>query len=148
MALPAGGWRELTEAVRCRLPDDQLLVEDLGGMGLGGAVRADYGDLVLRRRDGAIAYHLAAVVDDAASGVTDVVRGRDLAGCTGVQVLLQQLLGLPRPRYRHHLLLLEPRGDKLAKLHMDQSAPMRSDRSISRRSSVVGWRMPPDCCRR
>ena len=72
---------------------------------------------MLRRRDGAIAYHLAVVVDDAAQAVTRVVRGRDLAACTALQVVLQRALGLPTPSYRHHLLLLEPRGEKLAKLH-------------------------------
>jgi glutamyl/glutaminyl-tRNA synthetase len=64
-----------------------------------------------------VAYHLASVVDDRESGVTRVVRGRDLAAHTGTQVALQHLLGLPTPTYRHHFLLLEPRGDKLAKLH-------------------------------
>jgi len=64
-----------------------------------------------------MAYHLACVVDDAHAGVTRVVRGRDLAAATATQVALQGLLGLPRPAYRHHLLLLEERGGKLAKLH-------------------------------
>lgn len=115
--LPAGDWRAVDGAVRCRLPGTAVVVDDMNGGSLGGPVAEAYGDPVLRRRDGAIAYHLAAVVDDAASGVTDVVRGRDLATCTGIQVLLQGLLGLPQPRFRHHLLLLEPRGDKLAKFH-------------------------------
>ena len=75
------------------------------------------GDPVLRRRDGAIAYHLAVVVDDAAEGVTRVVRGRDLAPSTAIHCVLQRALGLPTPSYRHHLLLLEERGAKLAKLH-------------------------------
>jgi len=57
------------------------------------------------------------VVDDAASGVTDVVRGRDIAPSTATQVMLQRLVGVATPRYRHHFLLLEPAGDKLAKLH-------------------------------
>ncbi|HKX45597.1 MAG TPA: glutamate--tRNA ligase family protein, partial [Planctomycetota bacterium] len=58
-----------------------------------------------------------SVVDDAAAGVTRVARGRDLATSTAVQVALQRLLGLATPVYRHHLLLLEQRGEKLAKLH-------------------------------
>ena len=69
------------------------------------------------RRDGGVAYHLANVVDDGALGVTRVVRGRDLEATTPTQVALQQRLDLPTPEYRHHFLLLEPRGEKLAKLH-------------------------------
>jgi glutamyl/glutaminyl-tRNA synthetase len=57
------------------------------------------------------------VVDDARAGVTRVVRGRDLAPSTALQVALRRLLGLSEPVYRHHLLLLEERGGKLAKLH-------------------------------
>jgi glutamyl/glutaminyl-tRNA synthetase len=71
----------------------------------------------VRRRDGAISYQLAVVVDDAAAGVTRVVRGRDIAPSTATQAALQSLLGLPAPVYRHHLLLLEERGGKLAKTH-------------------------------
>jgi len=67
--------------------------------------------------DGVLAYQLVVVVDDAVSGVTRVVRGRDIAPSTATQVLLQRALQLPTPTYRHHLLLLEPRGGKLAKLH-------------------------------
>jgi glutamyl/glutaminyl-tRNA synthetase len=90
---------------------------DEGGLDLAQDPSLALGDPVLRRRDGAIAYHLAVVVDDAAQGVTRVVRGRDLAACTALQVVLQRALALPTPSYRHHLLLLEPRGEKLAKLH-------------------------------
>ncbi len=79
---------------------------------------------MVRRRDGAVAYHLAVVVDDAAAGVTRVVRGRDLATATATQVALQRLLGLPTPVYRHHLLLLEERGRKHAKFHGAVGAPV------------------------
>ena len=68
------------------------------------------GDPIVRRRDGVIAYQLAVVVDDADAGITDVVRGRDIAPSTATQVMLQRLLGLPTPRYRHHFLLLEHSG--------------------------------------
>jgi glutamyl/glutaminyl-tRNA synthetase len=77
----------------------------------------------VRRRDGAIAYHLAGVVDDAVLGVTRIVRGEDLAGTTATQVAIARLLGLPTPGYRHHLLLLEERGGKLAKLHGSVGLP-------------------------
>jgi len=116
-ALPAGGWRACGEPLRARLPAGELCVRDESGLELRGDPSRDFGDPLVRRRDGAVAYLLASVVDDAAAGVTRVVRGRDLAASTPVQVRLQQLLGLPTPTYRHHLLLLEERGGKLAKLH-------------------------------
>jgi glutamyl-Q tRNA(Asp) synthetase len=74
-----------------------------------------WGDVVLRGRDLAASYHLAVVVDDALQGVTDVVRGRDLLAATAVHRLLQALLVLPEPRYRHHRLLLDRSGAKLSK---------------------------------
>jgi glutamyl-Q tRNA(Asp) synthetase len=78
--------------------------------------RADLGgDPVLRRKDGAIAYHLAAVADDAESGVTLVVRGDDLVEATPVQRLLQTLLAMPVPRYLHHPLIADAHGRRLAK---------------------------------
>ena len=77
---------------------------------------APWGDVVLRRRDGGAAYHLAVVVDDAAQGVTHVVRGRDLEGQTAIHRLLQALLGLPEPAlYHHHRLILDAQGRKLSK---------------------------------
>ncbi|MEZ4367531.1 MAG: glutamate--tRNA ligase family protein [Kofleriaceae bacterium] len=117
-ALPAGGWRACTEVVRARLDDAPVIPVDDGGLDLAQTPAFDMGDPIVRRRDGSVAYQLAVVVDDAAAGVTRVVRGRDLAPSTATQVALQRLLGLPTPRYRHHLLLLEPgTGGKLAKLH-------------------------------
>ena len=74
-----------------------------------------WGDVVLRGRDLAASYHLAVVVDDALQGVTDVVRGRDLLAATAVHRLLQALLGLGEPRYRHHRLVLDRTGEKLSK---------------------------------
>ncbi len=76
---------------------------------------AAWGDVVLARKDTPTSYHLAVVVDDAAQGVTDVVRGRDLFHSTSVHRLLQVLLGLPAPRYRHHRLILGADGKKLSK---------------------------------
>jgi len=116
--LPAGGWRACADAIRCRLPDGTVALADEAGDDLGQDVAAVAGDPVVRRRDGAIAYQLAVVVDDAAAGVDRVVRGRDIASSTATQAALQALLDLPRPTWRHHLLLMEERGDrKLAKLH-------------------------------
>lgn len=118
LPLPAGGWRAVGDlAVRVRLPDERVELVDEGGVVLSQTPSIELGDPIVRRRDGAIAYQLAVVVDDADEGITDVVRGRDIAPSTATQVLLQRLLGIPTPRYRHHFLLLEPAGDKLAKLH-------------------------------
>jgi glutamyl/glutaminyl-tRNA synthetase len=115
--LPEGGWRAVGVNLRVRLPDDHVALVDDGGMDLSQTPAYDMGDPIVRRRDGVIAYQLAVVVDDADGGVTDVVRGRDIAPSTATQVLLQRLLGYATPRYRHHFLLLEPHGEKLAKLH-------------------------------
>jgi glutamyl-Q tRNA(Asp) synthetase len=73
------------------------------------------GDFVLQRADGVFAYQLAVVVDDAAQGVTDVVRGEDLAGSTARQIVLQRMLALPTPRYLHTPLVLGDDGSKLSK---------------------------------
>jgi glutamyl-Q tRNA(Asp) synthetase len=76
---------------------------------------AEIGDIVLARRDIGTSYHLAVVVDDAAQGITDVVRGEDLAPATAIHVILQRLLGLPTPRYHHHRLIRDETGKRLAK---------------------------------
>jgi glutamyl-Q tRNA(Asp) synthetase len=78
-------------------------------------VAAAVGDVILRRRDAVIAYLLAVVVDDAAQGVTHVVRGADLLDNTPRQIYLQRALGLPQPAYAHVPVLAEPDGTKLAK---------------------------------
>jgi glutamyl-Q tRNA(Asp) synthetase len=86
------------------------------------------GDFVLQRADGPWAYQLAVVVDDAEQGITDVVRGEDLADNSARQIHLQRLLGLPTPRYLHTPLLRDARGDKLSKSNgaaaLDVSDPL------------------------
>ncbi|PCD04345.1 tRNA glutamyl-Q(34) synthetase GluQRS [Sphingomonas spermidinifaciens] len=98
---------------------------------IAGRVAADpaiHGDVVLARKDAPSSYHLAVTVDDAAQGVTHVVRGRDLFAATHVHRLLQALLGLPTPVYRHHPLLAGPDGERLAKRHGAPSlAAMRAE---------------------
>ena len=73
------------------------------------------GDVILARKDLGVAYHLASVVDDGESGVTQVIRGEDLKDARHIQRLLQALLGLPAPTYRHHRLITGPDGKRLAK---------------------------------
>jgi glutamyl-Q tRNA(Asp) synthetase len=79
------------------------------------------GDVVLARKDLGVAYHLASVVDDALQGVTHVIRGEDLAEAAHIHRLLQVLLGLPQPVYRHHRLLTGPDGKKFSKRDHAQS---------------------------
>ncbi|HML14355.1 MAG TPA: tRNA glutamyl-Q(34) synthetase GluQRS [Xanthobacteraceae bacterium] len=79
------------------------------------AQAAQWGDVVLGRKDTPTSYHLAVVIDDALQGVTNVVRGEDLFWATGVHRLLQQLLDLPSPIYHHHRLIRDADGRKLAK---------------------------------
>ena len=78
-------------------------------------VAAEVGDFVLKRADGLWAYQLAVVVDDAAQGITDIVRGEDLADNTPRQIVLRQALGLPAPRHLHTPLVLAADGQKLSK---------------------------------
>jgi len=79
------------------------------------ASERDIGDAILARKDAPASYHLSCVVDDAASGVTTVVRGADLRASTPIQRLLQMLLGLPVPTYLHHPLVAHADGRRLAK---------------------------------
>lgn len=102
------------------------------------AAAQPWGDIVIARKDALSSYHLAVVVDDAAQGVTDVVRGRDLQQATDVHHLLQALLGLPTPRYHHHALVTGPDGRRLAK--RDDAASLSSMRA----AGVDGVRLAND----
>lgn len=85
------------------------------------------GDVVLARKDLGVAYHLAAIVDDALQGVTHIIRGEDLFASTHVHRLLQELLGLPAPTYHHHALVMGPDGKRYAK--RDQAHTLRALRA-------------------
>ncbi|HIE1099998.1 MULTISPECIES: tRNA glutamyl-Q(34) synthetase GluQRS [Stenotrophomonas] len=116
-------------AVRFRVPAGSVVQFDDGLRGPQRQdVHAEVGDFVLRRADGCWAYQLAVVVDDAAQGVTEVVRGADLLDSTARQILLQQALGLAVPRYWHLPLLLDAPGHKLSKslaaLPVDSTRPL------------------------
>jgi glutamyl-tRNA synthetase len=103
--------RERPPALRLRASSELITVDDA----LAGRFTGAVDDVVLRRNDGVPAYNLAVVVDDAAQGVTDVVRGDDLLPSTPRQVLLQRLLGLPAVRYVHVPLVVGADGERLAK---------------------------------
>lgn len=112
---------------------------------------APWGDVVLARKGGGASYHLAVVVDDAAQGVSDVVRGRDLAIATPLQRLLQVLLGLPEPRYHHHPLVCDSSGKRLAK--RDAAASLTSLRAKHRDGLALAamlraGELPVGYCRR
>ena len=86
-----------------------------GETGVVAAAPQAWGDVILARKETPTSYHLSVVVDDALQGITDVVRGQDLFHATSVHRLLQHLLGLPEPVYRHHRLICDEAGHKLAK---------------------------------
>lgn len=98
-ALALAGLPSWTEADGCRFE----------------SVREDFDDVILARKDAPAAYHLACVVDDAATGVTLVTRAADLRSSTPIQRLLQELLGLPEPTYLHHPIIAHADGRRLAK---------------------------------
>lgn len=106
-------------AMRLRVPDEDVTFTD----GLFGLQREnlerDCGDFILRRSDGLYGYQLAVVVDDALTGVTEVVRGRDILSATPRQLYLQRLLGYPQPEYVHIPLLVDAEGRRLAKRDRD-----------------------------
>ena len=102
-------------AVRVRTNDRPLAIADALQGRVVQRLESELGDFVVRRRDDLIAYQLAVVVDDAADGVTHVVRGTDLLDSTPRQVYLQRLLGLPTPAYMHIPVAIGPDGGKLSK---------------------------------
>ena len=110
------GSTRATPAFRLRVPPATTLGFDDAIQGrVIQDVSEEVGDFVLKRADGYWAYQLAVVVDDAAQGITDVVRGADLLDSTPRQVLLQRALGLPTPRYVHLPLVVDTQGRKLSK---------------------------------
>ena len=119
---PAVGEQRRLAEPHCWRIDVHAAVERTGQLfwhdSRAGAITADlrsHGDVVLARKDAPVAYHLAVTIDDAAQGITNVVRGEDLFIATHVHRLLQALLNLPTPRYHHHDLLRDDEGRRLAK---------------------------------
>ena len=110
-------WRGLDLPLRIRLDEESVDLRDESGLDLSGEPAVLFGDPLIRRRDGAFAYHFVSVLDDEADGIDRIVRGRDLAPTTTLQAGLRAIFSFPVPRYRHHALLLESKGGKLSKLH-------------------------------
>jgi glutamyl-Q tRNA(Asp) synthetase len=105
-------------------------------------VSREVGDFVLRRADGLWAYQLAVVVDDAAQGITDIVRGEDLTDNTARQILLQRALNLPTPRYLHTPLVLGTNGEKLSKQNGAQALDLRDPlAALNQAAAALG--LPP-----
>jgi glutamyl-Q tRNA(Asp) synthetase len=102
-------------AWRLQVPDRVIAFNDRWAGPVRQRLATEVGDFVLRRADGYWAYQLAVVVDDGDCGITDVVRGADLLDSTARQIYLQNLLGLPTPRYMHVPVLVNARGEKLSK---------------------------------
>jgi glutamyl-Q tRNA(Asp) synthetase len=119
--LPPG---RTARAVRFRVPDAVITFEDVLAGHVEENVAIDTGDFVIRRADGVYAYQLAVVVDDAAQGVTQVVRGADLLSSTARQIALQCALGFPTPDYAHLPLVTNAEGAKLGK--RDGALPLPS----------------------
>lgn len=124
MAVEPHCWRlDMARAVA----ETGALFREETGQGLRAADAAAHGDIVLARKDAPASYHLASTLDDAAMGITHVIRGADLIASTDVHRLLQALLDLPVPLYRHHALVCGPDGKRLAK--RDAAASLASLRA-------------------
>ena len=106
---------EFGNALRLRTANEKICFSDLAQGEICQQIGADIGDFVLQRRDGLFAYQLAVVVDDAAAGITHVVRGADLLDSTARQIYLQHLLGYPTPTYLHIPVAVNAMGQKLSK---------------------------------
>jgi glutamyl-Q tRNA(Asp) synthetase len=138
--LPPG---RIARATRVRTDDEPIRFVDRVQGEIVQAVDLEVGDFVLARADGVVAYQLAVAVDDAAQGVTDVVRGADLLESTPRQIYLQRLLGFPEPRYAHVPVAVDSRGEKISKqtgAHPLQLA--RPGRELARALAFLGHEPP------
>jgi glutamyl-Q tRNA(Asp) synthetase len=130
--LPEG---KKARAVRVRAGDEAISFQD-GVMGVfSQKLSACGGDFVVKRADGPFAYQLAVVVDDAESGVNQIVRGADLLSSTPRQIHLQRLLGYPTPAYYHLPLVTGPAGTKLSK--RDNAVSLASGRDLEREGHLL-----------
>lgn len=132
-------------ALRLRVPGQRVGFHDRCQGVFRQELAEDIGDFVIRRADGLFAYQLVVVVDDAAQGITDVVRGSDLLDSTPRQLYLQSVLGLPAPRYLHIPIMVDGCGDKLSKQTgappLDDARPVPALLAALR---LLGQRPPED----
>ncbi|VTU26602.1 tRNA glutamyl-Q(34) synthetase GluQRS [Variovorax sp. PBL-E5] len=139
---PARAWRFAATKFQATQPSGALRWRDRRLGDQQQDVAHEVGDFVLRRADGPWAYQLAVVVDDADQGVTDIVRGADLADNTARQILLQRALGLPTPSYLHAPLVLGADGDKLSKQNgaspVDTASPGAALAALDAAARVLG----------
>lgn len=124
-------------ALRLRCPDLRLNFLDLVQGPQESSALDTGGDFALRRSDAVWAYQLATALDDAQSGITQVVRGRDILASTPRQILILRLLDLPAPEYAHIPLLLDTRGERLAKRHQSLSLQSLKTRGV-RPQAIIG----------
>lgn len=132
-------------AIRLRVPSLEYCFEDRVQGRFCQHLQRELGDFVIRRRDGLYAYQLAVVLDDAAQGITDVVRGADLLDNTPRQLYLQELLGLSQPRYLHVPLIIQPDGHKLGKRY--RSPPLPPEQAsplLARALRALGQALPQE----
>jgi glutamyl-Q tRNA(Asp) synthetase len=138
--LPPG---RAARAVRARVNDETIVFDDRVQGPIAYAMAEEIGDFVIRRADGHYAYQLAVVVDDAAQGITDIVRGADLIDSTPRQIHLQRRLGLPTPHYAHLPTVLDTHGEKLSK--RTRAAPVdgrRPGEALVRALNFLGQEAP------
>lgn len=132
------GEKDLPAAVRLIVPDEVINFQD-GHYGLQHVNLAQHcGDYILRRKDGAWAYQLAVVVDDALMGVTEVVRGRDLLLSTPQQLHLYRTLGFPEPHFCHHPLLVNEGGQRLCKRDLSMDLSVLQGEKHVRSGEIIG----------
>jgi glutamyl-Q tRNA(Asp) synthetase len=147
--LPPG---KTARAVRFRAPEAIIVFDDALRGRVEENVARTTGDFVVRRADGLFAYQLAVVVDDAAQGVTQVVRGGDLLSSTARQIALQHALGYPMPDYAHLPLVLGQDGSKLGKRDGALPLPERDERRVAETLAIalriLGIEVSPDAPRR
>jgi glutamyl-Q tRNA(Asp) synthetase len=135
----------IARTTRVRVRDEIIAFEDAIQGSIRQNLAREVGDFVVRRADGLYAYQLAVVVDDAALGITDVVRGADLLASTARQICLQRLLDVPMPRYAHLPAAVNAQGEKLSKqslarpLEARTAAPM-----LVAALAFLGQQPPPD----